>query len=166
MRLTYGGKAMNDQLSDELARWRADYVNVLQSIETDNERFGAQPRTLPAGAERRKDPRFAIPGEAKVYVHLKPRAFLLDNISIGGMAFYSDMPFEPGHTITLSAMGALAIDAEVVRCEMIETREDIMEYQYLVRARFQPSVNGYQAFVLALEVVENTLREAQDKPNA
>lgn len=157
---------MTDQLSDELERWRADYRNVLQSIETQQERFGSQPQTLPAGAERRKDPRFAIPGEAKVFVHLKPRAFLLDNISVGGMAFYSDMPFEPGNTITLSAMGALAIDAEVVHCEMIEKQEAMLEYQYLVRTRFQPSVNGYQAFVLALEVVENTLRETRARSDA
>ena len=157
---------MKDQLSEEMERWRADYTNMLQSIESETGRFGSRPGDLPAGAERRKDPRFAIPGEAKVYVHLKPRAFLLDNISIGGMAFYSDMPFQQGHAFTLSAMGAMAIDAEVVHCEMIETREDLMEYQYLVRARFRPSVNGYQAFVLALEVVENTLRESQKLPNA
>jgi hypothetical protein len=46
----------------------------------------------------------------------------------------------------------IALDVEVLSCEMEEVDESMMEYRYRVRAKFGPRVNGYQVYVLAREM--------------
>jgi len=107
---------------------------------------------LPAHQERRMDPRYTFKEGAEIYAHLGPRAFRILNISVGGVAFYSDVYFEPGTRILLSALGMIALDVEVLSCDMEEIDADLMEYQYRVRCSFGPRVNGYQVYVLAREM--------------
>ena len=70
------------------------------------------------------------------------------------------MPFEPGTNVLLSALGMVALEVDVVSCEMVETDSDFMEYQYLVRAKFSPRVNGYLVYVLSREMY---IRQMQDQ---
>jgi hypothetical protein len=102
--------------------------------------------------ERRIEPRYAFKEGAQVFAHLGPKAFQIINIAIGGVAFYSDIYFEPGTKLLLSALGMIALDVEILSCEMEEVDEGLMEYRYRVRAKFGPRVNGYQVYVLAREM--------------
>jgi hypothetical protein len=46
----------------------------------------------------------------------------------------------------------IALDVEILSCEMEEVNEGLMEYRYRVRSKFGPRVNGYQVYVLAREM--------------
>ena len=81
-----------------------------------------------------------------------PRAFPILNISIGGLAFHSDIYFEPGTKLLMSALGMIALDVEVLSGDREETDAALMECKYRVRAKFGPRVNGYQVYVLAREM--------------
>ena len=102
--------------------------------------------------DRRTEPRYAFNEGAQVFAHLGPKAFQIINIAIGGVAFHSDIYFEPGTKLLLSALGMIALDVEILSCEMEEVDEGLMEYRYQVRAKFGPRVNGYQVYVLAREM--------------
>ena len=60
----------------------------------------------------------------------------------------------------LSALGMVALDVDVVSCEMEETDSNFMEYRYLVRAKFSERVNGYLVYVLSREMY---LRQVQEQ---
>ncbi|MDH4248170.1 MAG: PilZ domain-containing protein [Deltaproteobacteria bacterium] len=107
---------------------------------------------LPDEKDRREEPRYAFDDNSKIYAHLGPRAFRILNISVGGVAFFSDMYFAPGTKLLMSALGMIALDVEVLNCDIEETNSDLMEFKYRVRAKFGPRVNGYQVYVLAREM--------------
>jgi hypothetical protein len=147
---------------EELERWRRDYLEIQQLI--SQEMNGpAQPdrpdrseanrsEAMRRQAERRSDPRYPFMPDSKIYAHMGPRAFPILNISIGGLAFHSDIFFETGTKLLMSALGMIALDVEVLSCDMEETDADLMECKYRVRAKFGPHVNGYQVYVLAREM--------------
>ena len=115
-------------------------------------------------SEKRKDPRYAFEPDSVIYAHMGPKAFQILNISIGGLAFYSDSPFNSGDKIMMSALGMIALDVEVLSCNMEEVDSDIMEYKYRIRAKFAPHVNGYQVYVLAREMHLQHMKEKQGGP--
>ena len=153
---------------EELQRWKRDYVEVQQLISQEMENLavpahGKEGRKAPAGIDRRVDPRYNFMPESKIYAHMGPRAFPILNISIGGLAFHSDIYFEPGTKLLMSALGMIALDVEVLSCDMEETDADLLECRYRVRAKFGSHVNGYQVYVLAREM---HLQNVKDKPGS
>jgi hypothetical protein len=46
----------------------------------------------------------------------------------------------------------IALDVEILSCDMEEVDSRMMECRYRVRAKFGPRVNGYQVYVLAREM--------------
>jgi hypothetical protein len=139
---------------EELARWREEYLeirNLLEDMDPLKNAENAGGASTP-GAERRAEPRYAFREGAQIFAHLGPKAFQIINISIGGVAFFSDVAFEPNTKLLLSALGMIALDVEILDCEMEEVDASMMEYRYRVRARFGPRVNGYQVYVLAREM--------------
>ena len=141
--------------SAELERWKHEYLEVRRLIA--QEFPGLTAPELEAGgdstgADRRAEPRYYFMPESKIYAHMGPRAFPILNIAIGGLAFYSDIYFEPGTKVLMSALGMIALDVEVLSCDMEETDADLMECKYRVRAKFGSHVNGYQVYVLAREM--------------
>lgn len=134
--------------------WKAEYEQLVQFLQqTDLNVPGKGPEeTDGMSQERRGEPRYAFKEGAQVFAHLGPKAFQIINISIGGVAFYSDIYFEGGTKLLLSALGMIALDVEILSCEMEEVHEGLMEYRYRVRAKFGPRVNGYQVYVLAREM--------------
>jgi len=142
---------------EELQYWKTAYLDLVKesgkkmnpppSVPPVNEQ-----KKNPAPSERRDEPRYSFDDISKIYAHLGPRAFRILNISVGGLAFYSDMFFSPGTKLLMSALGMIALDVEVLSCEIEETNSDLMEYKYRVRAKFGPRVNGYQVYVLAREM--------------
>lgn len=141
---------------EELQRWRQQYLEVrdyLDEVDLFMTETGDKSTAKPAsGRDRRAEPRYPFRDQAQIFAHLGPKAFHIINISIGGVAFFSDVAFEPGTKLLLSALGMIALDVEILSCEMEEVDGGMMEYRYRVRAKFGPRVNGYQVYVLAREM--------------
>ncbi len=140
----------------EIERWKTEYESMLKGSES------AATEGL-EGQERRGEPRFSFSTDqgVNIFAHIGPKAFRILNVSVGGVAFYSETHFEPGTPLLLSALGMVALDVEVVSCEMEETDASFMEFQYLVRARFSPRVNGYLVYVLSREMYLKQTQDAQ-----
>ena len=142
---------------EEIERWKREYLEIRHLIaeEMANEAGPDRNRDSimqPPKSERRAEPRYSFMPESKIYAHMGPRAFQILNISVGGLAFHSDVYFDPGEKLLMSALGMIALDVEVLSCEMEETDADLMECKYRVRAKFGSHVNGYQVYVLAREM--------------
>jgi len=149
---------------EELERWRREYLEIRRLISQEMKGLAQPSRSgvsapARAPAERRADPRYVFMPDSKIYAHMGPRAFPILNISIGGLAFHSDILFEPGTKLLMSALGMIALDVEVLSCDMEETDSDLMECKYRVRAKFGPHVNGYQVYVLAREMHLQNIKE-------
>ena len=162
------GKNVWDDES-EIERWKAQYHELMEKIETlnpENDTLNERENILtppPGVAEKRLNPRYAFPEtkQAQIFAHLGPKAFQIIDISVGGVAFFSDVSFEPGTSLLLSALGMVALDVEVLDCELFETNPDFMEYSYRVRAKFAPRVNGYLVYVLSREMYLKQLSELE-----
>jgi PilZ domain len=150
---------------EELERWRREYLEIRRLISQELNGLalsGGRPAgKAPHGSERRTEPRYQFMPESKIYAHMGPRAFPILNISIGGLAFHSDIFFEPGTKLLMSALGMIALDVEVLSCDMEETDADLMECKYRVRAKFGSHVNGYQVYVLAREMHLQNVKSKQ-----
>jgi hypothetical protein len=150
--------------AEDLERWRSEYVEIRDLLGSQQgtgegpagERQDAEPQH-----EKRAEPRYAFVEGAHIFAHLGPKAFQIINISIGGVAFYSDISFTNGTKLLLSALGMIALDVEVLSCAMEEVDSDMMEYRYRVRAKFGPRVNGYQVYVLAREMYLQQIQEGK-----
>ncbi|MBI4081028.1 MAG: PilZ domain-containing protein [Candidatus Lambdaproteobacteria bacterium] len=151
----------------ELEHWRAEYLMVKHEPGQGREGHPI-PEQLTAliegmdsypDQERRAEPRYHFEKGARIFAHLGPKSFSILNISVNGIAFYSDVSFELGTRLLMSALGMVAIEVEVLSCEMEETDAELMEYRYRVRAKFGPLVNGYQVYVLAREMYLEQLKQ-------
>lgn len=133
----------------ELEEWKARYEALLRQTGADTD-FSPPPGGG-VGRERRQDPRYSFQPDSRIniFAHLGPKAFPIVNVSVGGVAFYSEVFFEPGTNLLLSALGMVALDVDVLSCEMVETVSMFLECRYLVRARFASRVNGYLVYVLS-----------------
>ncbi len=153
----------------EIQHWKQEYDSIreqLTNLKPENDVLGELEQleadwVPPEVDNRRATPRYLFPGDrdANIFAHMGPKAFRIINISVGGVAFYSDVSFEPGGNILLSALGMVALDVEVVSCELEETDSAFMEFQYLVRAQFSERVNGYLVYVLSREMYLKQLRD-------
>jgi hypothetical protein len=130
--------------------WRNEYEALVKRLYKSGASGAVE--SVAMNQDRRAEPRYAFREGAQVFAHLGPKAFQIINISIGGVAFYSDIYFEGGTKLLLSALGMIALDVEILDCEMEEVDSGLMEYRYRVRAKFGPRVNGYQVYVLAREM--------------
>ena len=158
--------------NEEREHWKNQYEDIkaeLESLTPEADLLGEMDNLEAANApvgiqERRAEPRYHFKQQqdqkVNIYAHIGPRAFEIVNISVGGLAFYSDMEFEPGTNLLLSALGMVALDVDVVSCDMVETDVSFMEYRYLVRGKFSARVNGYLVYVLSREMY---LRQLQDQ---
>ena len=141
---------------EEIERWKREYRDVqnylAKAMASETPPRESERMNQPPQDERRAEPRYSFMPESKIFAHLGPRAFPVLNISVGGLAFHSDIFFEAGTKLLMSALGMIALDVEVLSCEMEETDADLMECKYRVRAKFSSHVNGYQVYVLAREM--------------
>ncbi|HSG05884.1 MAG TPA: hypothetical protein VLB09_05760 [Nitrospiria bacterium] len=149
-----GGEVFNFEM--ELEVWRQEYLNVRdQIVGGAGDMTTTGQVTESQNPERRTEPRHIFTDDTqgfKIFAQMGPRAFQIINISIGGMAFYSEISFPKGERILMSALGMIALEVEVLDCEMEEVDANLMEYRYRVRAKFGTLVNGYQVYVLAREM--------------
>ena len=155
----------------ERRRWKDEYDTLkseLQNLTPDADVLGEMDALKAAEAppgvdDRRTEPRYQFDQDkdVSIFAHIGPKAFPILNISVGGLAFYSDTYFEPGSNLLLSALGMVALDVIVADCELEETNPDFMEYNYLVRAKFSPRVNGYLVYVLSREMYIKQMKKEE-----
>jgi len=154
--------AVKYSFEEEVSRWKNEYQEIKHLIHEEMASSGADDSGKPPAPvnpfnERRSEPRYPFMAGSNIFAHMGPRAFPILNISIGGLAFHSDILFEQGQKLLMSALGMIALEVEVLSCDMEETDANLMEFRYRVRARFSPHVNGYQVYVLAREMhLQNT----------
>ena len=135
-----------DDSADSELRWQTDYENLIHEM-------GLAEVPSPAmGDDRRMHPRVAFPPGSAIYAHGSPREYRMRDLSAGGLSFFSDHSIRPGSRLLMSAKGLLALEVDVVGCEMEEVDPNLMDFRYRVRCKFAEKVNGFQAFVLAREL--------------
>lgn len=154
---------------EDLEWWKTEYEGIKNEPgHAARETLGGlKTRTdfpLSSGPEKRFEPRYSFDQVAgtSIFVHLGPKAFEILNFSVGGVAFFSDTFFPEGTNLLLSALGMIALDVDVLSCEIEETDSSFMEFKYRVRGKFGPRVNGYQVYVLAREMYLNQVKEVRD----
>ncbi len=157
-------------LEDDIQHWKDEYLEIRDLVAKEMEELNIPRQEVYQGTlpfdEKRQEPRYIFMEDSKIYGHMGPKAFPILNISIGGISFYSDIPFDEGTKLLMSALGMIALEVDVLDCEMEETDADLMEFRYRVRARFGPHVNGYQVYVLAREMhLQNTMGESSSAEN-
>ena len=129
---------------DQPAALQHDYEALL----ADARRRG-DVNDAPGASELRRHPRISLIARP-ILVHEPTRYQILD-MSAGGMAFYSESPFEIDKVVSISLEGLLTIEARVLDCEMVETDAAFLEVKYRVHCRFEDERYGMRFLVLALQ---------------
>ena len=104
---------------------------------------------LPDEKERRRHPRFKMPG-GQVRITDSLQRDIID-MSMSGVAFYSERKYEVGEVVPLSLKEAFAVQAEVLGCEMVQTDPSFLEFAYRVRCQFINLNHGLNFLMLVLE---------------
>ncbi len=100
--------------------------------------------------ERRAQPRFKLKSEC-VWIKVEPKFAVVD-VSVTGIALYSDFPFEVGKWITITLGKAFSVEAEVRGCEVVESDPTLLEHKYLVRCGFEDEETGMKFLVMIKEM--------------
>ena len=104
----------------------------------------------PVEEERRRHPRIRVnPGDLPV--EIDPWVFAID-VSISGMAFYSDQPVEDGERVTIALGNELAVDAEVVSSQFEPGDNPYLPSRYRLHCRFADEEQGKELLVRIKEL--------------
>ena len=99
----------------------------------------------PDGIERRRHPRIEVkPGDLPVL--LDPWVFAID-VSISGMAFYSEEEVEAGKVINITLGHMMYAEAEVVNCILEEPASPYHPARYRLNCRFLDENQGMELLV-------------------
>ncbi len=123
--------------------WEQEYERILEDA-TRRERI----RILPNHSEKRKHPRFRLNGGKILVTEQVPHDVV--DLSVSGLAFYSDRAFTVGQSIMISLRQILAIQAEVLGCEPLPGGDAAEAFK--VRCRFQDVDYGLRFLVVAVEM--------------
>ncbi len=135
-------------------QWKEDYEALLREGATHGE-----VELRPADAERRLQPRFRLKTQ-HVFIKVEPRFGVVD-VSISGIAVYSDFPFKVGHTVNITMGKAFTVEAMVVDCTLVEAYPDLLETKYRVRCAFEDETTGMQ-FLVMMKQMEDLERTPRD----
>jgi hypothetical protein len=98
-----------------------------------------------AGQERRIHPRLAVTS-ADIWISSVPEFTMVD-LSISGLALMANYPLKPGEQITISMGTALSIEAEVVKCQLVESPTDYSDAVFRIQCRFAEELKGMELVV-------------------
>lgn len=123
--------------------WQQEYERILEEAKK-----GGRVQILPNHAEKRRHPRFRLK-TGKVLVTEQIPHDVVD-LSVSGLAFYSDRPFAVGAAIMMSLHQVVAIQAEVMGCDALSGPDAPAPYK--VRCQFQDADYGLRFLVVAMEM--------------
>ena len=104
---------------------------------------------LPDEKERRRHPRFKILG-GLVRITDSIQRDIID-MSMSGVAFYSERKYEGGEVVPLCLKEAFAVLAEVLGCGVVQMDPSFLELAYRVRCQFINLNHGLSFLMLVLE---------------
>lgn len=125
------------------------YERVLADSRARGEVAGEAPQT-----ERRGNPRIRVnPGD--LAVEIDPWVFAID-ISISGMAFYSDTPVERGEAIHIALTDDFAVEARVVDSHLETSDSPVLPSRYRLHCEFDDEERGKELLVRIKEMEHRT----------
>lgn len=127
---------------------------VREALERDYQVLLSERNTFPDKEtnpenDRRRAPRFPIQ-YANASIRIQPTFDVVD-ISLCGMAFYSDRGFQPGQELSMVMPESPDVPCTVVSCRMVEMDGGLMDYAYLVAVEFTNPHRGKHAVVMLSE---------------
>jgi PilZ domain len=123
--------------------WEQEYERILADATQ-----GGRISILPGNSEKRRHPRFRLKGEKILVTEQVPHDVV--DLSVSGLAFYSDRTFAVGQAIVVSLRQILAIQAEVLGCDPLSGPDAPAAFK--VRCRFQDPDYGLRFLVVAVEM--------------
>jgi hypothetical protein len=133
--------------------WEREYRALLEQGREQGEFL-----LLPNTAERRASPRFRLKME-HVWIKVEPKFSVVD-VSVRGIALYSDFPFDPGQFVNITLGKAFSVEARIVGCRLVESDPDLLENKYLVRCEFDDETTGMR-FLVMIKEMDNLRVEGQ-----
>ena len=94
---------------------------------------------------RRTHPRLAVQA-ADLWISSVPEFSMID-MSASGLALMANYPLQPGEQITVSLGQALSIQAEVMRCQLVESPTQYDHALFRIQCRFAEEVKGMELLV-------------------
>lgn len=124
---------MSHSLSEE-------YSRILEESRQRGEMLAEQ-----ADKERRIHPRLKVQS-ADLWISSVPEFSMID-MSASGLALMANYPLQPGEHITVSVGQALSIQAEVVRCQLVESATQYDHALFRIHCRFAEEASGMELLV-------------------
>lgn len=120
------------------------------------ERFAQEAGLMGKASDRRHAPRIPVASRHLTAAVAEKGVrtdidVLTKDISMSGVCFYADRPFELGVEIELAVAKVFSLTASVVSCEMEETDSTMLEVRYRVRCQFLDEHHGMELMVIAKE---------------
>ena len=102
------------------------------------------------GQERRRNPRIkVVPGN--IPVEIDPWVFAID-VSISGVAFYSDEAVEPGKTVDIDLVDMTPVKANVIGCILEKGDSPYSPSRYRLHCEFEDEELGKELLVRIKEL--------------
>ena len=112
------------------------------------------------GQERRRNPRIkVVPGDMPV--EIDPWVFAID-VSISGVAFYSDKAVEPGKTVDIDLVDMPPVKAKVIDCNMEKADSPYLPSRFRLHCEFEDEEMGKALLVRIKELESATLSPKAD----
>lgn len=96
-------------------------------------------------ADRRIHPRLAVQS-ADLWISSVPEFSMVD-MSASGLALMANYPLQPGELITISLGQSLSIQAEVVRCQLVESATQYDHALFRIQCKFAEETRGKELLV-------------------
>lgn len=123
----------------------ARYQTILE-----NERLKGNVAEEGGEKERRRHPRIkVVPGDKEV--EIDPWVFVID-VSISGVAFYSDHEVEPGKTVDIDLADTPPVKAKVIGCQMEKSDSPYLPSRYRLNCEFENEEEGKALLVRIKEM--------------
>ena len=127
----------------EHRNWQQEYERILEEAKR-----AGRIQVLPSRSEKRRHPRFRLKAGKVLVTEQIPHDVV--DLSVSGLAFYSDRPFTAGQSILMSLHQVVAIQAEVMGCDALSGPDAPAPYK--VRCQFQDADYGLRFLVVAMEM--------------
>lgn len=102
------------------------------------------------GEERRRNPRIkVVPGHLPV--EIDPWVFAID-VSLSGVAFYSDQAVEPGKTVDIDLVDMTPVKAKVIACQLEKSDSPYLPSRYRLHCEFEDEEKGKALLVRIKEL--------------
>ena len=104
------------------------------------------------GQERRRNPRIkVVPGDMPV--EIDPWVFAID-VSISGVAFYSDNAVESGQTVDIDLVDMTPVKARVIDCKMEKPDSPYLPSRFRLHCEFEDEEQG-KALLVRIKELES-----------